>query len=70
MLSAALAVSRGGAARADATDEESVANKELVKEVVDKTKPAAPGGGSDMHEVLSSIGCQDRRQLATVACVR
>jgi hypothetical protein len=43
MLSAALAVSCGGAAHADATDEEAVANKELVKEVVDKTKPAAPG---------------------------
>ena len=46
MLSAALAVSCGGAAHADATDEEAVANKELVKEVVDKTKPAAPGEGS------------------------
>jgi hypothetical protein len=70
MLSAVLAVSRSGAAHADATDEEAVANKELVKEVVDKTKPAAPGGGSDMHKVLSSVGCQHRRQLATVACIK
>ena len=58
MLSAALAVSRSSAAHADATDEESVANKELVKEVVDKTKPAAPGEGAVPRKALSSIGCQ------------
>jgi hypothetical protein len=59
-LSAALAVSHGRAASADVTDEEAVANKELVKEVVDKTKPAAPGEGPDMHQAPSHAGDQAR----------
>jgi hypothetical protein len=44
MLGTALALSQTSPAlAADATDEEAVANKELVKAVVDKTKPAAEG---------------------------
>ncbi len=43
MLGTAIAMSQAGPASAGATDEEAVANKELVREVVDKTKPAAEG---------------------------
>lgn len=51
MLGAALAMSHSDPASADATDEEAVANKELVKEVVDKTKPAAEGRSCAHHEM-------------------
>ena len=74
MLSAALAVSRGGAACADATDEEAVANKELVKDVVDDTKPAAPGEGGKKRHTLRKFCHQAWQCLSTwrgdLTCMR
>lgn len=76
-LGAALVVSRSGAACADATDEEAVANKELVKEIVDRTKPAAPGALLLIPALLPfnfvhSVGkahASKSRQLSRVTCV-
>lgn len=55
MLGMAIAMSQAGAASAGATDEEAVANKELVRDVVDKTKPAAEGSLlNDFQDVVST----------------